>query len=423
MEWTTVAAIVVIAVATLVLALVAATETALERANIARIQAAASRGDARAIDLVGTLEKPRDVLGPLTTARVMSAATVVSTFAYLGAREFEPLAGAGGFGLIGGVVIAAVQMTVGILAARTPEFTAMQFSPVVRATAWLFMIPAMILSLPARIVARSLQAVAPGPDDDFLALMEREEASGGVEEEEQRMIRGIIDLEDKTAREIMTPRIDVIACEADMSLSDVAGLATEHGLSRIPVYQDTIDNIVGVAYAKDLLAALANGDVPPLLSATWRSPVFIPESKRLDELLREMRATRTHLALVVDEYGGTAGLVTIEDLLEEIVGEIEDEYDVAQPPIEVLSENEVILDAGEDTDVLQNLFGYEAEGEDFDTVGGFLIDRLGRVPSVGDEVEVDELALRVLSMEGRRVRRVRVRRNTAEAPADDAATA
>lgn len=423
MDWTIVSAVVVIAVATLVLALVAATETALERANVARIQAAASRGDVRAIDLVGTLEKPRDVLGPLTTARVMSAATVVSTFAFLGAREFEPLAGAGGFGLIGGVVIAAVQMTVGILAARTPEFTAMQFSPVVRATAWLFMVPAFVLSLPARVVARSVQAVGAGPDDDFLALMEREEASGGVEEEEQRMIRGIIDLEDKTAREIMTPRIDVIACEADTSLQDVAGLATEHGLSRIPVYEDTIDNIVGVAYAKDLLAALANGDTPPPLNEAWRSPVFIPESKRLDELLREMRATRTHLALVVDEYGGTAGLVTIEDLLEEIVGEIEDEYDVVPPVIEVLSENEVILDAGEDADVLQNLFGHEAESEDFDTVGGFLIHELGRVPSVGDEVEVDELTLRVLSMEGRRVRRVRVRRSPSEEPADDAATA
>ena len=409
MDATILIAIAVIAVAALVLALVAATETALERANAARIQAAAQRGDTRAIELVGTLDEPRDVLGPLTTARVISAAIVVSTFAYLGAREYDPLVGAGGFGLIGGWFIAAIQMTVGILAARTPEFTALRFSKVVRATGWLFMIPAFILSLPARLLARSLQAVTPGPDTDFLALMEREEATGGVEEEEQRMIRGIINLEDKAAREIMTPRIDVVACDSESSVTVVAELATERGYSRIPVFKDTIDNIVGVAYAKDLLAALANGE-PPELSSIWRDAVFIPESKRLDELLREMRSTRTHLALVVDEYGGTAGLVTIEDLLEEIVGEIEDEYDVAQPTIEVISEDEVLLDGGEDTDVLLEHFSYAAEGEDYDTVGGFLIHELGRVPSVGDEVEVDGLTLRVLSMVGRRVRRVRVTR-------------
>ena len=138
--------------------------------------------------------------------------------------------------------------------------------------------------------------------------------------------------------------------------------------------------------------------------------MFIPESKSLDELLTEMQTTASHMAIVVDEYGGTAGLVTIEDLLEEIVGEIEDEYDVARPAMEVISPDEVVLDAGMDTDILKELFGFDVDSDDFDTVGGFLIHELGRLPIVGDEVTTDGLTMRVLSMSGRRVRRLRIAR-------------
>jgi CBS domain containing-hemolysin-like protein len=152
------------------------------------------------------------------------------------------------------------------------------------------------------------------------------------------------------------------------------------------------------------------------LNELLRQAFFIPESKRLDELLTEMQSRRIHMAIVVDEYGGTAGLVTIEDLLEEIVGEIEDEYDVARPAMEVISDDEVVIDAGTTTDILKELFDYEIESEDFDTIGGFVIHQLGRLPSVGDEVEVDGLTLRVLSMSGRRIRRLRVAREVKPEP-------
>ena len=191
---------------------------------------------------------------------------------------------------------------------------------------------------------------------------------------------------------------------------------TERGYSRVPVYRENIDDIVGIVYAKDLLRAIANGGRDRALIDLLREPYFIPESKRLDELLTEMQSRRTHMAIVVDEYGGTAGLVTIEDLLEEIVGEIEDEYDIARPPMEVISEDEVVLDAGTSTDVLRELFGYSVESEDFDTVGGFVIHQLGRLPGVGDEVAVDGLTMRVLSMSGRRVRRLRIARQQAGEP-------
>ena len=252
--------------------------------------------------------------------------------------------------------------------------------------------------------------MTPRRQDDILSVIEREEAAGGVEEQEQRMIRGVIALEDKTAREIMIPRIDIAAADIEAPIAEIVSLVNERGYSRVPIYRENIDDITGVVYAKDLLRAVTNAGPARSLADLLREPTFIPESKRLDQLLSEMRATRQHMAIVVDEYGGTAGLVTIEDLLEEIVGEIEDEYDIARPGLEQISDDEVVLDAGTTTDVLHELFDYDVESEDFDTIGGFLIHELGRLPAVGDEVRVDGLTMRVLSMSGRRVRRLRIAR-------------
>ena len=407
-------AILVIAAASVVLALVAGAETALERTNVARIQALARQGNAAALRIVGTVERPLEPLGPLTTARILAAAGVVSAFAYIGAVELGT-GGAAWIGIAGGAYAALVQMTVGTLAARRPEYSVLQLHRVIVAARWVFAAPAWALSVPARVIAAPLQGVGPGSqNEDILALLEREEASGGVEEEEERMIRGIIGLEDKTAREVMVPRIDIVATEAAASVREAARLATERGFSRIPAYGESIDDIAGLAYAKDMLDAILTGQ-DSSLRALLREAVFIPETKRADQLLTEMRANRTHLAIVVDEYGGTAGLITIEDLIEEIVGEIEDEYDVAGPAMEQISEDEVLLDASMPAEVLEELFDYSAESEDFDTVGGFVIHELGRLPAVGDEVAVDGLRLRVLSMSGRRLRRLRVARERASA--------
>jgi CBS domain containing-hemolysin-like protein len=385
-----------------------------------RIQALASRGDERAKRIANDVEQPRQFLGPLTAARVLSAAAVVTVFAYLGTHAYGPL-GAILFGAIGGVVAAFVQMTVGLIVARQPEYAALELSEVVRFASIVFMVPAFILGLPSRVAARWLRAVTPIRGNDILSLVEREEAAGGVEEQERRMIRGIIALEDKTAREIMIPRIDVAAVDVEDGIEEVASIVNERGFSRVPVYRENIDDIVGIVYAKDLLRAVTNGNRERKLQDMLREPVFIPESKRLDNLLTEMQTTRTHMAIVVDEYGGTAGLVTIEDLLEEIVGEIEDEYDAVRPAMEVISDDEVVLDASVGTDVLRDLFDYEVESEDFDTVGGFLIHQLGRLPSVGDEVKVNGLSLRVLSMSGRRVRRLRIARQHETEPEGAAA--
>ncbi|MCC7365842.1 MAG: HlyC/CorC family transporter [Dehalococcoidia bacterium] len=410
MESGSIIALVLIVPVSAIVALVSAAETALERASDARIQAAAVRGDPRARLIAGETGHAHRLLGPLTSARVLSSAVTVTLAAYIGAVELDGARGPLALGLAAGLWVALLQMTVGLLAARNPEYAALYLSNVVRTTGRVFGLPALLLGLPARLLARSLRTVAPKIDTDILAVIEREEAAGGVEEQESRMIRGIINLEDKTAREIMVPRIDIAAADIDDSVEDVATIVNERGFSRIPVYRENIDDIVGIVFAKDLLRAITNGGRERQLKDLIRDAYFIPESKRLDELLAEMKSRRTHLAIVVDEYGGTAGVVTIEDLLEEIVGEIEDEYDIARPTMEVISPDEVVLDAGVTTDVLKELFDYEVESEDFDTVGGFVIHQLGRLPSVGDEVRANGLTLRVLSMSGRRVRRLRIAR-------------
>lgn len=413
MEPDTLVAVVMVIVSTVLLGLAAAAETALERASDVRIQALAARGDDRAIRIAGTVDKPRAFLGPLTVARVAFAALIVATFSWFGAEASSPWRGAFLVGLVGGAYVAVVEMTVGLLAARRPEYASLQLSSVARAIGLVFAIPAFILGLPARILARTLRIVPfdlGREDDDILSLVEREEAAGGVEEQERRMIRGIIALEDKTSREIMVPRIDVAAVEVEDELTEVARVIIERGFSRIPVFRESVDDIVGIVYAKDLLRALSNGGRTARLAELLREPFFIPESKKLDQLLTEMRANRTHMAIVVDEYGGTAGLVTIEDLLEEIVGEIEDEYDVSRPTTEVISADEVVVDASAPTETLHELFDMSLDSEDFDTIGGLVIHELGRLPAVGDEVTIGGLQMRVLSMSGRRVRRLRITR-------------
>ena len=408
----------VFAVTLALLAIFAAAETALERSNRARIQALAARGDIRALRIADSAERIAQTIDPLTFGRIVNAALVVLALAYFGAERWGSLEGIVGLGAVGVLVTVVVQMTVGLVVARQPEVSALQISQFIRLSNVILGVPSWIVALPARLVARTISAVTPEPDD-ILSLVEREEASGGVEEEERRMIRGVIGLEDKMAREIMVPRIDIAAADIEDGIEDVATIVIERGFSRVPIYRETIDDIVGIVYAKDMLRAASNSNGREnrerKVTELIRDPVFIPESKRLDQLLTEMRASRTHMAIVLDEYGGTAGLVTIEDLLEEIVGEIEDEYDTARAPVEMISEHEVVIDAGADTEALQELFGVNVESEDYETVGGLVIHELGRLPSVGDEICVEGLKLRVLSMAGRRIRRLRIEREVEDA--------
>ena len=223
------------------------------------------------------------------------------------------------------------------------------------------------------------------------------------------MLRSIIELDYTTVREVMVPRLDMVAIDADLSLEQAAATIVEYGHSRLPVYEDTIDDVLGILYVRDLLAAIANSEEKRDVRALTRPAFIVPETKRVDALLEEFRQRRTQIAIVVDEYGGTEGLVTMEDVLEEIVGEIEDEFSRVREE-EVFREDDgtTFVNAGLSTEDVEDMFGVKIESDDFDTIGGYVYHHLGRIPQVGDEVISNDLKVEVVSVAGRRLRRLKI---------------
>ncbi|MFN2114943.1 MAG: hemolysin family protein [Anaerolineae bacterium] len=259
-------------------------------------------------------------------------------------------------------------------------------------------------------------------DDAFRALAHVEEENGGIEEDELEMITGIMELGETKVREVMVPRMDIVAIPSAASLDDALDTIIAAGHSRIPVYTDTIDTIEGLLYAKDLLKAFRARNFEPDMVQLLRDAYFVPESKPVDELLEELQTRKVHMAVVVDEYGGTAGIVTIEDLLEEIVGEIQDEYDHEEPRIERVSDDEIVFTAGMDIDDVNRLMDISLPTDEVDTLGGLVFTGLGKVPELGESAVFDDAEIEVLELDGRRINRVRVLRrepDREEEPSDD----
>jgi len=253
--------------------------------------------------------------------------------------------------------------------------------------------------------------------EELKMLIETGSQEGGIEEEEKEMIHGVIELGDKRVHEVMVPRIGIRAINVDDTLDEVLDMIIRAGHSRLPVFEESLDNIVGILYAKDLLPylkgnGLSQGDID--VRKLVRAPVYVPESKPVDDLLHEMQVAKRHIAIVVDEYGGTAGLVTMEDVVEEIVGEIQDEYDSEDSMVEDLStdaEEVFRVDGRVSMDDLRDLFDLsdddEPDEDAYDTVGGFVVHRVGRIPLPGAEIPFrDGIAIRVDAAEPRRVAKV-----------------
>jgi putative hemolysin len=246
--------------------------------------------------------------------------------------------------------------------------------------------------------------------EELRLIVERGGEQGVLEAEEEQMINAVIELGERRVHEVMVPRVSIAALPVSASFDEASELVIRAGHSRIPVYEDSIDEVVGILYAKDLLPYLRpDAGEHPALRKLLRPPFLVPESMTIDDLLHELQRRKVHLAIVLDEYGGTAGMVTIEDLLEEIVGEIQDEYDVEEPMVVKLSDTEARVDGRADVDVLNELFDLDLELEDseeYDTVGGLVFHRIGKVPAPGDKVQLDGLTLTVESTDGRRVGKV-----------------
>jgi putative hemolysin len=259
--------------------------------------------------------------------------------------------------------------------------------------------------------------------EELKLIVERGGEQGVLEAEEEQMINAVIELGERRVHEVMVPRIDIVGLEVGGTFEEAVERIIAEGHSRLPVWEQSIDQVVGILYAKDLLRFLkeASADPPPI-RALLRTPLFVPESITIDDLLRQLQRRKVHLAVVLDEYGGTAGLVTIEDLLEEIVGEIQDEYDVEEPMVVRLDHDRARIDGRASVDELGELWddldvdALLEDREEYDTLGGLLFHRIGGVPKPGDQVRVGALTLTVETTDGRRAGKVLVVR---ERPASD----
>lgn len=312
------------------------------------------------------------------------------------------------------------------LALRDPEGVALRMAPLFRVVFWLFSPAVKALAVISRL-AESLSGgdhsgvgVPSVTEEQIKTMVDAGEEEGAIEEDEKEMIFSIFEFSDTLAREIMVPRIDVTALDENASLGEAVDVVLDKGFSRIPVYRDTIDNVIGLLYAKDLLRQLREGATGVELVSLLRPACFVPESKELDELLQELQKKKIHMAIVVDEYGGMAGIVTIEDIIEEIVGEIQDEYDSEEPFAQWVCETEAIFNARIDLDDVNKLMCADLPTNEADTLGGLIYNELGKVPVVGDSVQIDDLCIEVTSVAGRRIKTVRVVRQPSDVPDADA---
>jgi CBS domain containing-hemolysin-like protein len=289
---------------------------------------------------------------------------------------------------------------VAVLLARPVRFFAQVLQPVIA-------VLGAVVSLLMRMLGQGggSHAVPIVTEDEVLATLTLAEQSGSMTEEETDRIEGIVNLDKIVAREVMKPRPDIVAVPVDMPLMDALDVVLREGHSRIPVYEESIDRIVGILYDKDLLRYIRENQLNVSLRDVAKEAIFVPGSKRADDLLREFQKKKVHMAIVVDEYGGTDGLVTIEDILEEIVGEIQ------EPLFVVINENELIVDAMMRIEEVNEEMDIELpEDNGIETLGGFIFERLGELPEVGDVVEVDHLRLEVVEIEGKRIKKVRITR-------------
>ncbi|HEV7965162.1 MAG TPA: hemolysin family protein [Actinoplanes sp.] len=404
------------------------TDAALATVSTARAQEMAREGKRGADSLAavaGDVVRHLNLLLLLRLLCELTATTLVALVAVdsWGVGWQSALVTAGGMTLVSFVVVGVAPRTIG----RQHAYA------IGRATAPLVRGLGRVLNPLASLLILIGNAVTPGkgfPEGPFGSqvelreLVDLAEQRGVVEHGERDMIHSVFALGDTIAREVMVPRTEMVWIEAPKTLQQALFLFLRSGFSRIPVIGESVDDVLGVLYLKDVIRRTQSGDPAATAEAVadvMRTATFVPESKPVDDLLSEMQAARTHLVIVVDEYGGTAGLVTIEDILEEIVGEITDEYDVERPPVDHLEDGSVRVTARLPIEDLGELFGVELPEDEVETVGGLLAQTLGRVPIPGASVDIGGLHLIAEGTTGRRNRidSVLVRRVEPAEPTDE----
>ena len=406
-----VAGIAVIVGLLFVAAFLALAEAAITRIGRAKAHHLAQDGKRSGQVLVKIVEDPAPYLNVVLFLTVLShvAATAIATG--LAIKRFDDA----------GEVVAIAAMTLGIFVIaevvpktftvqRTDRAALLMARPVYLVGTVLRPVSKILIGLAnAAMILLPGHGLPKGPfvtEDEIRHMVDVAEEEEEIEEEERELIHSIFEFGDTVVREVMVPRPDMITIPSDATLDDALKTIVKAGYSRIPLYEGDNDNIVGVLYAKDLLKRVHESKRDAKVSAIGRSPTFVPEQKKVAELLREMQEQRVHMAVVVDEYGGTAGLVTIEDLIEEIVGEIVDEYDQEEPLVEPIDDDTIRVDAKMPIDEVNELLHAELPHEEWDTVGGLVFGLTGRVPIQGERVKFDSLEFMTERVTGRRIQKV-----------------
>ncbi len=407
--------LIILIISLILCAMASAAETALTSISRIKLKNLVEEGDKKALEIESLISKPNVFLSTILVVNSV-AVIIASSMTTVLALRFIPDYGE----LIGTILISLVVL---IFCEITPKTAAVQ-NPLrwarvlvnpVRVAAWLLHPLVVTLSAITNTMVRLMggQIKHRGPfvtEEELRLLVTVGEEEGILEEAETDMITSIFEFADTPVREVMIPRIDMVTLESDATVDEAVDLALQGGFSRIPVYEETIDNIIGVLYTKDMLKQLRDDHNSLPIRELVRPAYFVPETKKLDDLLREIRQKRTHMAIVVDEYGSVAGLVTIEDLVEEIVGDIQDEYDREENLYEQVTQHEYIFDAKINLDEFNELMNTNLQNADYDTLGGFLLSQLDKIPVPGDTITYENMSFTVLTTRGLRITKVKVER-------------
>jgi putative hemolysin len=402
----------------LLAAMSAAAETAFTALSPSNIHGLEQRGGVGKV--IGHLRRdPNRFLATIlvvsSTSLIVASSMATLLFTSLWERPWGLLAATVGISIM---VLIFAELTPKNVAVRQPQVVARVLARPVQVFSWLLW---PVLKVTGGVVSVMMRLLGLGggshtvpavTEDEFRSTLQlAENSEGGLSEEETERIEGILDLDKVVVDQVMRPRVDIVAVPVDMPLMDALDVVLREGHSRIPVYEESIDQVVGILYDKDLLRYVRHNDVEVSLRDIARPAIFVPESKRADDLLREFQRRKVHLAIVFDEYGGTAGLVTIEDILEEIVGEIQDEYDVEEPLFQQVTDDEWVVDGGVRIEEVNEEMGVDLSTDnDLDTLGGFVFAELGDLPKVGDTVNADHVLLEIAEVEGLRIKKVRITR-------------
>jgi putative hemolysin len=407
--------LIIIAVSLVLAALAASAETSLTSISRVRLRTLVEQKVPQAIVIERLHRDPNAYLSTILIFNTVAIIMASSAATLLAIRLYQDR-------LPEWFVSLALSLTVLVLCEITPktislqraERVALRMARLVSGATWVMRPVVFVLTAITRLILRMLggKAQVRGPfvtEEELKMLVSVGEEEGVLEEEEREMIHGIFEMGDMRVRELMVPRTDLVAIEVNEPVEKAVDLVTKHGHTRIPVYDGDLDHIVGVLYAKDLLRAVVRGEQKSLREIA-RKPYFTPESNKVQDVLRDLRKNRVHMAIVVDEYGGTAGAVTIEDILEEIVGPIHDEYDIGEEDeIQFISPNEVVLDGRVSVDDVNELLKLEIAADDYDTIGGYVLNQLGAAPKVGATLKLGNAELRVEAVQGTRIKKVRIR--------------